>query len=68
MIEPGTYRHSKGRLYNVLMTARHSETKELLVIYEAQETGQVWARPESMWSETVTWPDGIPRPRFVREG
>ncbi|MCA9340878.1 MAG: DUF1653 domain-containing protein, partial [Candidatus Saccharibacteria bacterium] len=33
MIKTGTYRHYKGNLYEVLGTARHSETEEMLVVY-----------------------------------
>ena len=51
----GIYRHYKGNLYKVLMTARHSETEEELVIYEAlYEQGGTWARPKAMFLEQVT--------------
>jgi hypothetical protein len=32
---PGTYRHYKGALYEVVDVARHSETEEWLVVYRA---------------------------------
>ena len=53
-IKPGKYRHFKGKKYEVLFTARHSETLEEMVVYRALygERG-VWVRPASMWSETV---------------
>ena len=53
-ILPGKYRHYKGNLYEVLFTARHSETEELMVVYQALygERG-MWVRPASMWNETV---------------
>lgn len=53
-IKPGRYRHYKGNEYQVLFTARHSETEETLVIYKAlYGAGQIWARPASMWNETI---------------
>lgn len=33
MIEPGRYRHYKGNEYEVIGTARHSETLEPMVVY-----------------------------------
>ncbi len=53
-IKPGRYRHFKGNEYEVLGTARHSETMEELVVYRAlYGEGGLWARPVSMWNETV---------------
>ena len=53
-IKPGRYRHFKGREYEVLGVARHSETEEELVVYRALygDFG-LWVRPVSMWKETV---------------
>ena len=53
-IRPGRYRHFKGREYEVLGIARHSETEEELVVYRALygDFG-LWVRPVSMWNETV---------------
>ena len=53
-IKPGRYRHFKGKEYEVLGVARHSETEEELVVYRALygDFG-LWVRPESMWNETV---------------
>ena len=53
-IKPGRYRHFKGKEYEVLGVARHSETEEELVVYRALygDFG-VWVRPVSMWNETV---------------
>lgn len=63
-IKPGRYRHYKGNEYQVLFSARHSETEERLVIYKAlYGEGQIWARPVSMWNEIVNV-DGRPIPRF----
>ena len=53
-IKPGRYRHFKGKEYEVLGVARHSETEEELVFYRALygDFG-LWVRPVSMWNETV---------------
>ena len=53
-IKPGRYRHLKGKEYEVLGVARHSETEEELVVYRALygDFG-LWVRPVSMWNETV---------------
>ena len=63
-IRPGRYRHFKGKEYEVLYVATHSETLEPMVVYRALygEHG-VWVRPASMWNETVTR-DGVTSPRF----
>lgn len=60
----GIYRHYKGSLYQVLHTAKHSETEDSLVVYRCLygEYG-VWVRPLSMFAETVTV-DGKEMPRF----
>ena len=34
-IQPGKYRHFKGKEYEVLYLARHSETEEWMVVYRA---------------------------------
>jgi hypothetical protein len=64
-MEPGTYRHYKGNLYEVLGVARHSETEEQLVVYRALygERG-LWVRPLAMFEESVLV-DGRPVPRFA---
>lgn len=50
----GIYRHYKGQRYRVLGVARHSETEEPFVVYQALygERG-LWLRPLSMFSESV---------------
>ena len=66
-VVPGLYRHYKGQRYHVLGTARHSETEELLVVYQALygERG-LWVRPAAMFAESVQV-DGQPQPRFALE-
>ena len=67
-INPGRYRHFKGNEYEVICTARHSETEELMVVYKAlYGDGQIWVRPASMWNETVL-KDGEEVKRFTYEG
>ena len=67
-IRPGRYRHFKGKEYEVLGVARHSETEEEYVVYR-QLYGErsLWVRPASMWLEAVDR-DGYRGPRFVRIG
>ena len=53
-IEKGKYRHFKGNEYEVIGTARHSESLEEFVVYRAlYGEGGLWVRPASMWNETV---------------
>ena len=53
-IKPGHYRHFKGKEYEVLGVARHSETQEELVVYRALYGDFIlWVRPVSMWNKTV---------------
>jgi hypothetical protein len=53
-VKPGLYQHFKGNYYKVFHVARHSESEEELVIYQALygEKG-IWARPLSMFTENV---------------
>ena len=64
-MQPGTYRHYKGNLYEVIGVARHSETEEELVVYRARygERG-LWVRPLTMFQQMVTV-DGRLVPRFA---
>ena len=67
---PGLYRHYKGNDYRVIGLARHSETLEPLVVYQALygERG-LWVRPAEMFCETVeVRPGGGRVPRFGRIG
>jgi hypothetical protein len=67
-VKPGLYRHFEGNYYQVIGTARHSETMEELVVYRALygERG-LWVRPASMWNELVER-DGRTVKRFTYMG
>ncbi|WP_414828561.1 DUF1653 domain-containing protein [Alteromonas sp. H39] len=61
----GRYQHYKGACYDVLGTATHSETEEVLVVYRpCYGERQLWVRPITMFTETVTR-DGQNVPRFA---
>ncbi len=57
MVTPGTYKHAKtGNLYRVLGIAKHSETLEDVVVYEAlydNPKSKLWVRPLAMFLEDV---------------
>ena len=69
----GKYQHYRGKFYEVVGIARHSETLEELVVYRAlydsKEFGKnaLWVRPKSMFFETVDV-DGRDVPRFKYVG
>ena len=48
------YRHFKGNIYRVLHIAKHSETLEDIVVYQAMygERG-IWVRPKAMFDEEI---------------
>ena len=64
----GLYEHYKGKRYEVLDVATHTETGERLVIYKALyqgfPEGALWARPLSMFVENVVI-EGKLKPRFL---
>jgi len=63
-IKLGKYRHYKGKYYQVIGVALHTETREKLVLYKAlydvpdlkEEYGDepIFARPYKMFIENVT--------------
>lgn len=66
MIQLGKYRHYSGKEYEVLGTAKHSETLEELVVYKAlYDKGALWVRPLQMFEENVEM-DGKIVPRFTQ--
>ena len=53
-ITPSRYRHFKGKEYEVIAVARHSETLEPFVVYKALYGNRdIWIRPADMWQEEV---------------
>jgi len=64
MLKLGKYRHYKGKEYEVIGIARHSETLEELVIYRALcGDFDLWVRPLKMFLEEVEV-DGKKAQRF----
>jgi hypothetical protein len=67
-MKPGIYKHAKkGNLYKVHFVAKHSETLEDLVVYEAlyeNDKSKYWVRPLSMFNEEVEI-GGVTTPRFI---
>jgi hypothetical protein len=60
----GTYEHHKKMLYKVIAVARHSETLEELVVYQAlYGEGGIWVRPVTMFLENIAI-EGKTVPRF----
>ena len=67
-LKTGFYEHFKGKRYEVVGLARHSETLEELVVYKAlyagnYPEGSLWVRPLVMFQETVVH-GGKEIPRF----
>jgi hypothetical protein len=68
MINLGKYKHYKGNEYEVIAIAKHSETLEDMVVYQAQYgERQIWVRPLSMFTEEVEVNGkNVPRFKFIK--
>ncbi|HTK33049.1 MAG TPA: DUF1653 domain-containing protein [Candidatus Paceibacterota bacterium] len=65
MLKLGRYKHYKGNEYEVIGVARHSETLEDMVVYQAQYGDkETWVRPFKMFTEDVEV-NGKKIPRFT---
>ena len=64
----GRYKHYKGAFYELIDTARHSETEEWLVVYRTEYgEKEMWVRPLEMFCSSVEI-DGREVPRFAYVG
>lgn len=63
------FRHYKGNQYKVNQVARHSETLELVVVYQALYGDfEYWVRPLDMFLETlIVEGKQIPRFELIKE-
>jgi len=67
-LRTGLYQHYKGNKYLVLGVAKHSETKEDLVVYVAlydNDMANMWVRPLKMFTESILI-NGEAVPRFKK--
>ncbi|MFV5523316.1 MULTISPECIES: DUF1653 domain-containing protein [Acinetobacter] len=64
-LQRGIYQHYKGKLYQVLHVATHSETEEKLVVYQCLYGDySIWVRPLSMFTESINTSDNREVERF----
>ena len=50
----GYYKHFKGNIYCVLHIAKHSETLDDMVVYQAMYGDKcIWVRPKAMFEEVI---------------
>lgn len=68
-IKLGLYQHYKGKKYKLIGLAKHSETLENLVIYQAQYgKKQIWARPIKIFQEKILVKNKkIPRFKLIKK-
>lgn len=66
-IQKGEYLHYKGKEYEVIGTAKHSETLEEMIVYRAlYGDEQLWVRPKKIFSEEVEANgEKVPRFKFI---
>ena len=51
----GRYRHYKGKEYEVIGVAKHSETEEEFIVYRTLYGNfDLWVRPKAMFLEIIT--------------
>jgi hypothetical protein len=69
MIKSGIYQHYKGKYYQVIGMARHSESLEEMVVYQAlYDNYGLWVRPIKMWNEIISFNgQSMPRFKFISE-
>jgi len=69
VIQPGVYEHYKGQRYEVVDIAKHSETREELVVYkQLYGDGVLWIQPLKMFLEKVEHNNQrVPRFRLVEK-
>lgn len=64
----GIYRHYKGSLYHLMAIARHTETKELMAVYNGLgKENRTWVRPFVMFESHVTYNSETVK-RFTKVG
>ncbi|MBS0272549.1 MAG: DUF1653 domain-containing protein [Proteobacteria bacterium] len=64
----GLYQHYRGNFYHVIGLSRHSETLEMLVVYQAlYEDYGLWVRPLDLFQGMVEEKGQIiPRFKFIK--
>lgn len=65
----GIYEHYKGNKYKIMGVARHSETLEKLVVYQAlYGNNELWVRPYEMFCEKIEFDEKIiERFKYIEE-
>ena len=68
-ISPGIYKHFKGKYYQVMCTCEHTETGELMVVYQALYAPyKIYCRPLTMFAQDIEDIEHNYRgPRFIRQ-